>query len=164
MNATGESDQENYDGLIENQQESKLRPVFDQLLPVMFMSEFGYVPDDLDIRFLPVRSPSESDLADQVSKKTTAIKDAFDSGLINQKIGMKELKAMSKATGMFTNITDEDIEMASSDFVDENMMEGLGNAIPGLAAEQNIGTEVPSEPPKDNQADSRLGKWFKRRR
>jgi phage-related protein (TIGR01555 family) len=164
MNSTGESDQENYDGLIENQQESKLKPVLEQLLPVMFMSEFGEVPKDLDIRFLPVRSPKESDLADQVSKKTTAIKDAYDSGIINQKIAMKELKAMSKATGMFTNITDEDIEMASTDFTDENMMEGLSNAIPGLAAEQNTGTEIPPESPEDNQADSGPGKWFKRLR
>ncbi len=162
MNSTGESDQENYDGSIENQQESKLRPALEQLLPVMFMSEFGEVPTDLDIRFLPVRSPKESELAELVSKKGTTIKDAYDSGIINQKIAMKEYKAMSKSTGMFTNITDDDIEMASNDFVDENMMEGLGNAIPGLAAEQNIGTEVPPKPTKDNQADSGLDKWLKR--
>lgn len=164
MNSTGESDQENYDGLIENEQESKLRPVLEQLLPVMFMSEFGQVPDNLSIRFFPARSPSESDLAELVSKKGATIKDAYDSGIINQKIAMKEYKAMSKSTGMFTNITDEDIEMASTDFVDESMMEGLGNAIPGLATEQNTRTEVPPEPSEDNQNDNGLSKWVKRLR
>lgn len=164
MNSTGESDQENYDELIENQQESKLRPPLEQLLPVMFMSEFGEVPSNLDIRFLPVRSPKESDLADQISKKTTAVRDAYDSGIINQKIAMKELKAMSKSTGMFTNITDEDIEMASTDFVDEAELGGIVNEVQGLANEQDPGTEIPPEPPEGNQTDSGLGGWIKRLR
>lgn len=125
LNATGESDEKNYNSKIESEQENKLRPALEQLLPVMFMSEFGVVPNDLDFRFLPVQSPSEGDVADLVSKKATSIKDVFDSGIINQKIAMKELKAMSDSTGMFTNITDEDIENASEDFADENMLQGV---------------------------------------
>jgi hypothetical protein len=92
----------------------------------MFMSEFGMVPNDLDFRFTPVQTPTESESADLVQKKSTSIKDAYDSGIINQKIALKEYKAMSKTTGMFTNITDEDIEQASTDFVDENMVGGIG--------------------------------------
>jgi phage-related protein, HI1409 family len=132
MNSTGESDMDNYNNLIENQQESKLRPPLEQLLPIMFMSEFGFVPEDLEFRFKPVQTPNESDIADLVSKKVGSIKDAYDSGLINQKIGMKELKALSDSTGMFTNITDEDIEMASTDFADESMMGSLGAGFGGL--------------------------------
>jgi phage-related protein (TIGR01555 family) len=162
LNATGESDSKNYDDTISNQQESKLRPVLEQLLPVMFMSEFGMVPDDLDFRFPPVQSPTESESADLVQKKSTSIKDAYDSGIINQKIALKEYKAMSKTTGMFTNITDEDIENASTDFIDEKMLEGVNNEIPGLENEQNIGTEISKEPFEDNQADKGLSRWLKR--
>jgi phage-related protein (TIGR01555 family) len=106
LNATGESDMQNYYEMVEGLQESRLRPALDQLLPVMFMSGFGYVPDDLDYRFLPIQTPNESDLAELVSKKVTSVKDVYDSGIINQKIALQELKAMSDSTGMFTNITD----------------------------------------------------------
>lgn len=164
LNSTGESDEKNYDSKIEGEQENKLRPVLDQLLPVMFMSEFGMVPDDLDYRFLPVTSPTESELAELVSKKVTAIKDVFDSGIINQKIAMKELKAMSDATGMFTNITDEDIEMASADFTDESLLEGVNNEIPGLGNEQNTGGTIQTEPVEDSKTHDRLGGWIKKLR
>lgn len=156
LNATGESDAKNYDEKIENEQESKLRPALDQLLPVMFMSEFGMVPDDLDFRFLPIQSPTESELADLLSKKVGAVKDAYDSGIINQKIAMQELKAMSDTTGMFTNITDDDIEMASTDFADESMLGGIENEIPGLANEQNTNPEIPPESSKNSKADSKF--------
>lgn len=164
LNATGDNDSRNYYEIIESLQESKLRPVLEKLLPVMFMSEFGMVPDDLDFRFLPVQSPTESELADLVQKKVTAIKDVYDSGIINQKIAMQELKAMSDATGMFTNITDEDIEMASTDFVDENAMEGVMNEIPGLGNEQNTGMEIQAEPGEGGKASGGLGGWIKRLR
>jgi phage-related protein (TIGR01555 family) len=164
MNSTGESDSKNYYETIENGQESELRPALEKLLPVMFMSEFGEVPADLDFRFLPVQSPTESEIADQVQKKTTAVKDAYDSGIINQRIALKELKAMSKSTGMFTHITDEDIENASTDFADETMLEGAMNEISGLANEQDTGGEIPTEPKADIKTIDRIGGWFKRLR
>lgn len=162
LNSTGEGDSRNYYESIENLQESKLRPVLEQLLPVMFMSEFGEVPPDLDFRFLPVQSPSESDVADLVQKKTTAVRDAFDSGIINQKIALEELKAMSKSTGMFTHITDEDIENASTDFVDEAELGGVMNEVQGLADEQDTGGEVQTKSKKNNTLIDRLSGWIKR--
>ena len=54
MNATGESDLTNYYDMIAQEQESKLRPILNKLLPVMCMSTFGAVPDDLDFEFDPV--------------------------------------------------------------------------------------------------------------
>lgn len=163
LNATGENDSRNYNEMVENLQESKLSPVLDKLLPVMFMSEFGEVPDDLDYRYLPVQSPTEDEVAELVQKKVTAIKDVYDSGIINQKIAMKELKQMSDSTGMFTNITDEDIEQASTDFADESLLGGIGNEIPGMANEQDIGGEVQDIPKKNNSvADKLSGGWIKR--
>lgn len=162
LNATGEGDSRNYYESIENLQESKLRPVLEQLLPVMFMSEFGEVPPDLDFRFLPVQSPSESDVADLVQKKATAIKDAYEAGIINQRTAMQELKAMSKSTGMFTHITDDDIDNASTDFVDESELGGVMNEVQGLADEQNPGGEIPAEPKKNNSLTDRLSGWIKR--
>lgn len=115
MNATGESDENMYYDMIGQQQESVLKPKMNKLLPVMFMSEFGEVPDDLGVKFNPIKTPSDSEVADLVGKKVTAIKDVFDSAIISQKIAMAELHEISYTTNMFTNITDEDIEKADDE-------------------------------------------------
>lgn len=112
FNATGESDMKNYYDMISQKQVSQLDPALDKLLPVMSMSEFGFIPNDLDYKYNPIMEPSESELADIVDKKTNSIINVFNAGLISQKTGMKELKEMSETTGMFTNITDEDIAKA----------------------------------------------------
>jgi phage-related protein (TIGR01555 family) len=115
MNATGESDENMYYDMIGQKQETVLKPKIDKLLPVMFMSEFGKVPDDLGVKFNPIKTPSDSEVADIVGKKVTAIDTVFNSGIISQKIAMAELHEISYTTNMFTNITDEDIEKADDD-------------------------------------------------
>lgn len=115
MNATGDGDKDNYFNTIEQKQTSQLEPALDKLLPIMYVSEFGAVPDDLDYTFNPIETPSEDKLADIVDKKSSTIINAYNAGLISQKIGMKELRQLSNTTGMFTNITDEDIENADSE-------------------------------------------------
>lgn len=115
FNSTGESDMKNYYDLIEQKQESQLRPVLDKLVPIMFMSEFGAIPDDLDYEFNPIGSPSEDELSNIVDKKTNSIINVFNAGLISQKTSLKELRQMSESTGMFTNITDEDIANSDDD-------------------------------------------------
>lgn len=129
MNATGDGDKENYYSVIEQRQTSQLEPVLDKLLPIMFVSEFGAVPDDLDYSFNPIEIPSEDDLSSIVDKKATTIINAYNAGLISQKTGMMELKQMSDTTGMFTNITDEDIENADSDISNTSDMPYVGNNI-----------------------------------
>ncbi|MFV3013573.1 DUF1073 domain-containing protein [Clostridium botulinum] len=115
FNATGESDLQNYYDIIEQKQKSQLCPALDKLLPIMFMSEFGAIPDDLDYKFNPIGSPSEGELADIVDKKTNAIINVHNEGLISQKTALLELKEMSESTGMFTNITNKDIANADDD-------------------------------------------------
>lgn len=119
MNATGESDMQNYYDLISQKQESELKPAIDQLLPAMFMSEFGAVPNDLGIKFNPIKTMSADDQAAFVSKCVDSVEKVFTAGIINQKIAMKELHELSYTTNMFTNITDDDIEKASEEYVDE---------------------------------------------
>lgn len=130
LNATGESDLQNYYDSIEEKQESQLRPVIDKLLPIMCMSELGYVPDDLDYKFNPVRRPSDMEKADLTGKRTTAILDAFNAGVISQKIALKELQQMEETTGMWSNITDEDIARADTSF--SMAGEGLSPNLTGL--------------------------------
>lgn len=112
LNATGENDMQNYYEIVQQQQESNLGPILDKLLPIMCMSEYGKIPDDLDYMFNPIRTPDDKEVAELADKKTKSIIETYNAGLISQKIAMKELKQMSDTTGMFSNITDEDIENA----------------------------------------------------
>lgn len=115
MNATGESDMQNYYDTIEAKQESDLRPVYDKILPVMMMSEFGAIPDDFDYTFNSARKPKDDEMADLAAKNTDSVTKAFQAGLVSQQVGMKELRQQAEITGMWSNITDEDIENADSE-------------------------------------------------
>lgn len=126
MNATGELDMQNYYDLIEKEQETRLRPVLENLLPIIFTSVLGAVPNDLDFNFNPVRRSNEAERQDLGSKQTTAVTQAFTAGLISQRTALKELQGSSKQTGMWTNITDNDIDNADDDITAVGKS-GLGN-------------------------------------
>ena len=126
LNATGESDMQNYYDTIETKQEAHLRPALDKLLPVLFMSELGAIPDDMDYRFNPVRRPSDAEKSDQAGKRAEAVISAFNAGLISQRVSLKELRQMEDITGMWSNITDVDINKAS------DMTQPAGEDLMGL--------------------------------
>ena len=114
MNSTGESDMDNYFYMIAELQESMLRPIYNKLLPVMFMSEFGEVPSDLDFEFNSQEEMNDLEKGDLNLRNTDAIIKAYDSGLVSQQIALKELKQQSNETGFWSNITEEDISAANS--------------------------------------------------
>ena len=100
----------NYYDYIDGLRENQLRPIMERLLPIMVLSAWGVVPDDLDIDFPPLQTPNSSELADIVDKKTQSILAAYQSDLVDASVAKKELKGLSDETGMFNSITDEDIE------------------------------------------------------
>jgi hypothetical protein len=116
---------QNYYDSIEEKQEAYLKPVIDRLLPILCMSEFGSIPDDLDFVFEPVRRPTEEEKKTIATQTSGAVAEMFNAGIISQKIALKELRDSSRATGMWNNITDEDIEKADSEF-------GIGGEPPDL--------------------------------
>lgn len=109
MNATGESDMRNYYDYIDSLRESKLKPILYKLLPVIAMSAWGAVPEGLDIAFAPLWVPSAGEIANIAKAKTESVVQAFQAGLIDQATAQKELKKLADETGLFDNISDEDI-------------------------------------------------------
>lgn len=112
MNATGESDLRNYYDKVRQQQEAQLRPALEKLLPVLCMSTWGVVPDELTFDFNPVRDTSDEERASLTQQATTAINTVYQSGIISQKTALKELRQSGATFGMWSNITDEDIASA----------------------------------------------------
>lgn len=109
MNATGESDLRNYYDYVGSQREAKLRPALQKLLPVLAMSAWGHIPDDLDFSFPPLWTPTATETAEIALKKAQAIRDTFQAGLFQADTAMKELKKLEEETGMFGSISDEEI-------------------------------------------------------
>ncbi len=112
MNATGESDLQNYYDMIEEKQESVMRPILDKVMPVHAMSSWGFIPDDMDYKFNPVQRTTQEKLANIVQQRTAAVLDAYNAGLIGRQTALKELQQMKDETGMWSNITDDEIEEA----------------------------------------------------
>ena len=127
MNSTGEGEETNYNNDIEQEQENSLRFQLDKLFPIIAMSTLGYLPDDLDFNFNPVETLSQKEIAERIYRSTEAVRGAYTDGIISQQIAMKELKHLGKRLGVFTNITDEDIDMASNELQspEDNMMEAM---------------------------------------
>lgn len=111
MNATGESDLQNYYDYVDTLRESKLKPIIYKLLPVIAMSAWGAIPDDIDIAFPPLWTPTAKEVAEIAKAKAETIVAAFQSGLLDQSASQKELKKLAEETGMFDSISDEDIEL-----------------------------------------------------
>lgn len=109
LNATGESDLKNYYDYVDSQREAKVRPVLQKLLPVLAMSAWGFVPDDLDFTFPPLWTPTATETAEIALKKAQAIRDTFQAGLFQADTAMKELKKLEEETGMFGSISDQEI-------------------------------------------------------
>lgn len=130
MNATGESDMQNYYDTIEEKQEAELRPVYDKILPIMFISTLGGIPDDWDYEFNPIRRPRDDEMADLASKNTDSVTKAFQAGMVSQRTALKELRQQSEMTGMWSNITDEDIEKADDSVMQPD--EGMGDLMNGV--------------------------------
>ena len=146
LNATGESDLQNYYDMIGEKQESLLRPILNKLLPPLMMSLFGAVPDDLDFDFNPVSEPTDKERADLAKSGTDNVVAAVNAGLVSKRTALKELKQQADRTGVWTNITDEDIEKASDEIDDPGEM-----GMPGMPG-MGMGGPEKNEAPKSPQS------------
>ena len=81
------------------------------------MSVCGFIPDDLDYSFKPLRIPSEEEKASLTNQYTGCIIQAYQAGLITQKTAIKELSQLTELTGAFSNITDEEINRIKEEFL-----------------------------------------------
>lgn len=154
LSATGESDIRMYYDNINAQQEAKLRAAWDKLLKVLWRSEFGApAPKDLEFTFTPLWQMSALDKAAISKSNTETILGAFEGGLISRETGMKELRQSSGDTGLFSNITDEEIKEA------EEEEPPMPEAEP---SEQQEPADTPKDPVKNiDSAFTKIKNWVK---
>ena len=139
MNATGESDLQNYYDYVDTLRQSVLAPILRLLLPVLCMSAIGEVPEDLDITFPPLWTPTAREVAEIARDKAETIVTAFQSGLIQADTAARELKKLSEETGLFDSITDE--EIAASEGRTYQDVTALRDPLAGLSYEEEADAE-----------------------
>lgn len=153
LNATGESDLQNYYDMIAEKQEAVLRPILNKVLPPFIISTIGSLPEDFDFDFDPVAEPTDKERADLAKCGTDNVVAAYNAGLISQRTALQELKQQSERTGVWTNITDEDIERASDTVEQPGEMGGMFGDMGGEAA----GAVDSEESPQQARAPVRQG-------
>lgn len=120
----------NYYDQVNQHQDRKLRPGLTTLLDVIHRSELGDAPDEnFSFEFRPLWQLSDTEKADVAEKTTNTVVNAYDSGLITQKTALSELRNASHVSGVFSKITDEDIESANDDPPDPGEMNVPGSEI-----------------------------------
>jgi phage-related protein (TIGR01555 family) len=143
MNATGESDMKNYYDIVDGQREAKLRPVLEKILPVLCMSTWGKVPEDIQIQFPPLWTPTATELAQIASTKTQTIMAAFQSNAITLGMALTELKKLEDETGMFGSIDEQWIKKNENKTFAE--LQQMGDPMAGLMGGFGGGKEDPKK-------------------
>lgn len=134
LSTTNEGEEHIYYESIAAKQQRELDPQATKLFPVIAMSVWGEVPDDFGWKWNPVGSLSDKDRAELGAATSSSVAEIYNIGVISPKTVLKELKQQSSITGLWTNITDEEIESASDEALpvaEEMLMGGMGNEFGG---------------------------------
>lgn len=116
LNATGESDLANYYDNINQQQEGRLRSPLHRLLEVVSQSALGKpLPTSFKFDFASLWQMDDKTKAEVANTTADAVTKVEEAGLITRKTALKELRQSSEVTGIFSHITDEEIEQADDD-------------------------------------------------
>ena len=144
LNSTGESDMQNYYDYIDGLRENELRPVIERLLPLMALSAWGEIPDDLEIDFPPMQTADAKEQAEITERNTNSILAAYQNDLIDAATAQQELQAMGEETGIFSRISDETIEAARGQTYTKSRLMAdpmAGLEIAGNTPEKPVGEE-----------------------
>ncbi len=106
------------------------------MIKVMWRSKFGKpAPADLEFSFTPLWQMSETDKATNAKAVAETVTGVFEAGITDRKTALEELRDSSTNTGLFSNITDEQIN-ASRAFLNDRYrvidQTGQEDDIPGL--------------------------------
>lgn len=138
LNSSGDADLRTYyDGISSAQQRDLFHGV-NLIYRLAARSAEIRVPDNFMMTFRALLELSDVEKADLAGKVVTAVTQAKDSGLVSDKVAMKELRQSARTTGIFTNITDDDLEAADDQI---NPPPPAGDLLDGLG-EMNGNAEV----------------------
>jgi len=147
--STGDTDLRNYYDGIERAQENKLKAPLTTLLKIISMSVIGEdLPEDFEFKFNSLWTMTDKDKGEIANQHVTAVGGAFSQGIIGKEIALKELEQLSRVTGIFTNVSKEDIQKAKEEDAapPPGVEGGLGEEMSGMEGSEE-GLEGAGEEP-----------------
>ena len=115
LNSTGDSDLKTYYDGIRNQQMRMLKSGALKIYQCCAASLGIQLPADFDLSFKSLWQMTEPEKAQVAAQDSATVVAVWQAGLIKAAVALMELKQLSRLTGRFTNITDEDIAAAARD-------------------------------------------------
>jgi phage-related protein (TIGR01555 family) len=146
LSNTGESGLQLYYDKVDQKRTSEDGAIIDKLLPIIAMSTWGMVPDDLEYHWAPTRTMTERERMDMATVTTNTVVQAYNADLLTKKEARTELMQASKRNGFATNITQAAIEATPDKFASEI---GLDQ----MELEQEIAGEAPGEQQEGGDQD-----------
>jgi phage-related protein (TIGR01555 family) len=149
LNATGDADVRNYYDRIASKQKTDLKPQMEYLYKILCLHSIGRIPDDFCIEFNPLWQLSASEIATQQKTRAERDKLYYDMGVLNEGTIARQLKM----DGTYSELTDEDVELAEELSREPEELPVEEVAVPGqAAAPQQTGTEqiAPGEEPTED--------------
>lgn len=104
--ASGDEDIQNYHESIHGLQESRLRPVFERLDPIIATMAVGFFPEDWWFEFVPLQELKQEQQINMLNTFASATNVLIQNGVLNEVQVANELKE----NGLFTSISSEDID------------------------------------------------------
>jgi hypothetical protein len=87
-----------------------------KLVDLTYRSKIGRAPPEgFSLSFNPLWQMSDTEKATIAVGVTNAVTQAYDSGLVDRPTAMKELRQSADVTGVWSNITDEDVKAAEAE-------------------------------------------------
>lgn len=145
LNSDGESALRTYYDDIAKKQGVVLKRPTTLILDIMSRSVLGKpLPDGFQFAFAPLWQMSQKDKAEIAKTTVEAVGGAYSEGMITAKVAAQELRQSSRTTGIFSNISDEDIDAMEDEIPDPVEMAGA------MAEANNVvDPSDPSDPNKD---------------
>lgn len=105
--ASGDEDIQNYHEFIHALQESRLRPVFERLDPLIATMAIGFYPSDWWFEFVSLEEITLNQRIGMLNTFSTAVTSLIDNGVLSELQVANELKEL----GLFNNISIEDLNV-----------------------------------------------------
>jgi len=146
LGSNGESGLQTFYDMIDMKRTSEVDPIIDKLMPVVAMSTFGYVPDDLDHHWSPVRTMTDKERAELSKAHADAISTYFQGDLMTKREAREEIQTSSAVTGIGGSLTDEAVAKTPDKYASElglgEMGGEEGEGGEGAESEEGSGEEL----------------------
>ncbi len=110
LNANGESMERSYYEKVMRDMERDLRPSLNRIIPVIFQSALGHVPEGWSFQFRPLYQLRDSEKAAVLKDEIAPVVELHGAGLLDTPAALEEIQGIGKKYGRFGCLTPEKIK------------------------------------------------------